>query len=55
MYKIIDESGNVYTQYQYTKEDDFEKMIVENSNSIFGENGIYFNVKKMIGTPKKGN
>lgn len=53
MYKIIDESGNVYTQY--TKEDDFEKMIVENSNSIFGENGIYFNFKKLIGTPKKGN
>lgn len=54
MYKIINELGTVYTQYQYTKEADFEKMIIENSNIIFGENGIYFNVKKLIGTPKKG-
>lgn len=54
MYKIIDESGTVYTQYVYSKETDFEKMIVENSDKIFGSTGIYFDIKKLIGTPKKG-
>lgn len=54
MYKIIDESGTVYTQYVYSKEADFEKMIVENSDKIFGLTGIYFDIKKLIGTPKKG-
>lgn len=54
MYKIIDELGTVYTQYVYSKEADFEKMIVENSDKIFGTTGIYFDIKKLIGTPKKG-
>lgn len=54
MYKIIDEIGNLYTQYIYSKEADFEKMIVENSDKIFGSAGIYFDIKKLIGTPKKG-
>lgn len=54
MYKIIDEKGTVYTQYVYSKEADFEKMIVENSDKIFGSTGIYFYIKKLIGTPKKG-
>lgn len=54
MYKIIDETGNIYTQHTYTKEIDFEHMIVANSATIFGDAGIYFNIKKMIGTPKKG-
>ena len=54
MYKIIDEKGTVYTQYVYSKEADFEKMIVENSDKIFGATGIYFDIKKLIGTPKKG-
>ncbi len=54
MYKIIDETGDVYTQYTYLKEIDFEKMIVQNVDKIFGSNGIYFDVKKLIGTPKKG-
>lgn len=54
MYKIIDEVGQVYTQHTYTKEADFERMIVANATTIFGEAGIYFNIKKLIGTPKKG-
>lgn len=54
MYKIIDEFGNIYTQFTYSKEADFEKMIVENSDKIFGSAGIYFDIKKLIGTPKKG-
>lgn len=54
MYKIINDSGDIYTQYTYLKEDEFEKMIVDHSSSIFGSAGIYFDIKKLIGTPKKG-
>ena len=54
MYKIINENGDIYTQYTYSKEDEFEKMIVDHSSSIFGAAGIYFDIKKLIGTPKKG-
>ena len=54
MYKIINDSGDIYTQYTYLKEDEFEKMIVDHSLSIFGSAGIYFDIKKLIGTPKKG-
>lgn len=54
MYKIINETGDIYTQYTYSKEDEFEKMIVDHSSSIFGAAGIYFDIKKLIGTPKKG-
>lgn len=35
MYKIVDESGFVYTQYIYLKEADFEKMIVAHAEQIF--------------------
>lgn len=54
MYQIIDETGKVYRQYQYALESEFERMIVDNADSIFGKDGIYFDLKKMIGTPKKG-
>ena len=54
MYKIINEQGEVYTQYVYTKEADFERMIVSHADTIFGPAGIYFDLKKLIGTPKKG-
>lgn len=54
MYRIIDDSGAVYTQYTYTKETDFEKMIVAHASAVFGNDGIYFDIKKLIGTPKKG-
>ena len=54
MYKIIDGAGTVYLQHTYTKEADFERMIVANATTIFGETGIYFDIKKLIGTPKKG-
>lgn len=54
MYKIIDDAGVVYTQHTYTKEADFEKMIVSHADTIFGAQGIYFDIKKLIGIPKKG-
>lgn len=54
MYKIIDESGAIYTQHTYTREADFERMIVDHTKEVFGPEGIYFDIKKLIGTPKKG-
>ena len=53
MYRIVDENGNVYVKFPYTKEDIFERMVVSNIDQIFGTSGIYFDVKKLIGTPKK--
>ena len=44
MYKIIDEAGNIFSQHTYTKELDFERMIVANATTIFGEAGIYFDI-----------
>ena len=54
MYKIIDENGTTYTLYEYDGESEFESMIIDNSEAIFGGNGIYFAMKKLIGKPKKG-
>jgi hypothetical protein len=54
MYRIIDESGNAYSLYTYALESEFERMIVANVDSIFGKDGIYFDIKKLIGKPKKG-
>lgn len=54
MYKIINELGELYTQYTYTEEPEFERMIVSHAKTIFGSEGIYFDIKKLIGTPKKG-
>lgn len=54
MYRIIDERGTVYSQYIYTREAEFERMIVEHVESIFGKDGIYFDIKKKIGASKKG-
>lgn len=54
MYKIIDESGTTYDLYEYDGEAEFESMIIDNSEAIFGGDGIYFAMKKLIGKPKKG-
>ena len=54
MYKITDSTGSIYSQYTYTKEAEFERMIVAHAETIFGSSGIYFDIKKLIGTPKKG-
>lgn len=53
MYKIMDETGNVYRQHRYVKEDAFEAMVVKNADAIFGTDGIYFDVKRRAGAPKK--
>jgi len=54
MYKIIDEAGMYFTLYQYPKEEEYEHMVVKNAEAIFGSKGIYFDIKKLIGQPKKG-
>jgi hypothetical protein len=54
VYKIVDEDGNLYSEYQYENEAEYEKMIVANAELIFGSQGIYFDIKKKIGKPKEG-
>ena len=47
MYKIIDESNTTYTLYEYDGEAEFESMIIDNSEAIFGGDGIYFAMKSL--------
>ena len=54
MYKIIDEKGISYNEYHYIDEAEYEKMIVANAETIFGSQGIYFDIKKKIGKAKEG-
>ena len=41
MYKIVDELGNSFSQYTYSMESEFEKMVVANVDSIFGKFPFY--------------
>ena len=43
MEKLIMDNQN-YEYYEYEKEVEFEKMIVDNSCKVFGESSIYFDV-----------
>lgn len=54
MYNIIYENGVQYSEYQYANEAEYEKIIVDNSEVIFGTQGIYFDIKKKIGKSKEG-
>lgn len=54
MHKIVDEKGKTYNLYSYGLESEFEEMVVANVDAIFGKDGIYFEIKKLIGKPKKG-
>lgn len=54
MYKILDERGVLFNEYEYKSENEYEKMIVANAGIIFGEQGIYFDIKKKIGKSKEG-
>ena len=45
MYKILDEKGTLYSEYQYTNEAEYEKMVVSNAEAIFGIQGLYFDAK----------
>lgn len=46
-------NDKVFKELNYTNEEIFEEDVVKNAGKIFGENGIYFDIKKKIG--KKGN
>lgn len=35
--------------YEYTLENEFEKVIVEHAKQIFGNNTVYIDIKKKIG------
>lgn len=48
METVIYQNGQRYFQKQYKLEDDFEKLVVENSKIFFGENTIYIDTKKKI-------
>lgn len=39
---------NEYQEFSYDKESDFEKVIVELSEKIFGPDSIYFDIKKRV-------
>ena len=42
-------SNRTYKYYQYTLENEFERVIVENSKRMFGPNTVYIDIKKKIG------
>ncbi len=54
MFKIIEEDGRIFTEYEYVSEKEYESVIVNNSDQIFGNQGIYFDIKKKIGKSKQG-
>jgi len=43
-----------YTEYRFKIEDEFEKLVVENSKLFFGEKSIYIDAKKKIDTKSLG-
>ncbi len=54
MYKIIGNDGEIYREYTYAKENEFERVVVENADIIFGKSAIYFDIKKKIGKSNQG-
>ena len=48
MYKIISGS-RILEPYQYKMEKEFEQEIIKNKNAVFGEESIYFDIKKKLG------
>ena len=48
MEKLV-QSGNTYSYYEYATEKEFEEVIVQESNHIFGGKSIYIDIKKRIG------
>ncbi len=48
---FFENSENEFQSYQFTKEADFEKLVVKLSDKLFGETSIYVDIKKRV----KGN
>lgn len=47
--KKISINGKLYSQVSFETEDDFEEEVVANEQSIFGNHGIYIDIKKKLG------
>lgn len=47
--KKITFNNKIFTQINYDDEDEFERTVVNNSSAIFGNHGIYIDIKKKIG------
>lgn len=43
------QGNKTYSYYEYGKEQEFEHVIVQQANNIFGSNSIYIDIKKRIG------
>lgn len=41
--------NSIFKHHEYQLESDFEKVIVDNANAIFGDRSIYIDIKKRIG------
>ena len=54
MHRIISENGELYYRNRTIREPEFERAIVENAASIFGQTGIYFDKKWLIGRRRRG-
>lgn len=52
---ILFQGGRGFAQHTYRSEDDFEKDIVDSSKTFFGEDSIYIDSKKKIGSLALGN
>ena len=40
--------GKIFTYFEYAKENDFEKDVIEHANEIFGPKSVYIDIKKKI-------
>lgn len=41
-------SGKIFTYYEYAKEQDFERDVIEHAKEIFGSKSVYIDIKKKI-------
>ena len=39
----------ILESYQYKTEKEFEQEIIKNKNAVFGEESVYFDIKKKLG------
>jgi predicted transport protein len=46
--------GEIFEQVLYSIEDDFEQLVAENAETIFGDKAIYINAKRKINTSTLG-
>jgi hypothetical protein len=46
---ILDNAGKIFSPYSYQKEKEFEAVVVELSDQIFGPSTLYIDVKKRVG------